>query len=195
MPALGRDVKPTFAAGRQQLFVKPSRVVEQNLVSARKQQRRRKIRQIAEQRRAEGIFCVVRVAGGIEVQKLLGKRRIVVAIFCKGFPRLRQIGPRGNADKTARQRQLQRFKLQAQRVNQSPACRLAAKKNLVRRIALGKQVLIAHHCIVQRRREPAFRRQPVCRAEHAHAALVCQRRGKALGVFQIAAGVAAAVQV
>ncbi len=38
MPALGRDVKSAFAAGRQQLFVKPSRVVEQNLVSTRKQQ-------------------------------------------------------------------------------------------------------------------------------------------------------------
>ena len=107
MPALGRDVEPTFAACVQQLLVKPLRVVQQNLIPAREKKRRRQVSEVAEKRRAERIFGLFCVAGRIKVQKLLGKRRVIVAVLVECRARLRQIRPRRNGNDPARERQLQ----------------------------------------------------------------------------------------
>ena len=107
MPALGRNVEFALAACVQQLLVKPLRVVQQDFVSAREKKRRRQVLEVAKKRRAERIFGVLRVAGRIKVQKLLGKRRVVVAVLVECRARLRQIRPRRNGDDPARERQLQ----------------------------------------------------------------------------------------
>ena len=98
VPALGRDVEPTFAARVQQLLVKPLRVVQQDFIPAREKKRRRQVSEVAEQRRAERIFGVLRVAGRIKVQKLFRERRVVVAVLVECRARLRQIRPRRNGD-------------------------------------------------------------------------------------------------
>ena len=63
------------------------------------------------------------------------------------------------------------------------------------RVALFQQVLIGLQRVLHRRGIPVLRGQTVRRAEHPHAALRRQHRGKALGVFQTSAGVAAAVEI
>ena len=83
------------------------RVVQQNLIPAREKKRRRQVSEVAEKRRAERIFGLFCVAGRIKVQKLLGKRRVIVAVLVECRARLRQIRPRRNGDDSARERQLQ----------------------------------------------------------------------------------------
>ena len=126
------------------------RVVEHDLVPADEQQRRRQARQIAEQRRAEGIFRVVGIAGGVKLQQLRCHGGVDVAVIDIRLAGAGQICPRRNADQAARKRQAQLLEPQAEGVNKSAAGRLAAEQDLVCGVALGKQVLIAHDRVVQR---------------------------------------------
>ena len=66
---------------------------------------------------------------------------------------------------------------------------------MLRSIALGEQILISFQYILQRRRKGIFRCQTVSCAEYTDSALICQRRTKALGIFQIAAGKTAAMNI
>ena len=148
------------------------RIVEHDLVPADEQQRRRQARQIAEQRRAEGIFRVVGIAGSIELQQLRRHGGVDVAVVDIGLAGAGQVGPRRNADQAARKRQAQLLEAQAEGVNESAAGGLAAEQDLAGGIALGEQILIAHDRVVQRSRKAVLRGQTVGCAEHAHTALV-----------------------
>ena len=106
-----------------------------------------------------------------------------------------EIGPRRNADETAGQLHPQLLQLQAQRVDQPAAGALAAQQDLLGPVALFQQIAIGLQCIVQRGGEPVLRGQPVGGAKHPDTALRGQCRGKALGVLQTAAGIAAAVEI
>ena len=195
VPALRRDDEPAPAARGQQLFVQHPRVVEHDLVPAHEQQRRRQPRQIAEQRRAQRVLRMVGIARRVKLQQLRRHGGVNVAVVDIRLAGAGQIGPRRDADQPAWQRQLPLLEPQAQAVDQPAARRLAAQQDLVGRIPLREQILIADERIIQRGRETVLRREPVGGAEHAHAAFVRERRGKALGIVEIAAGVAAAMQI
>ena len=172
MPALRRNNDLALAAGIEQLFMEHPRIVEHDLVPADEQQRRRQARQIAEQRRAEGIFRVVCIAGGIELQQFRRHGGIDVAVVNIGLTGACEVCPRRNADQTARKRQAQLLQPQAKRVNKSSASGLAAEQNLACGISLGEQILIADNCVVQRGRKAILRGQTVGCAEYTHTALV-----------------------
>ena len=150
MPALRRNDDLALAAGIEQLFVEHARVVEHDLVSADEQQRRRQARQIAEQRRAERIFRVVGIAGGIKLQQLRRHGGIDVAVVNIRLAGACEVGPRRNADQAARQRQTQLLEPQAEGIDEAASGGLAAQQDLICGVAFGEQILIAHDRVVQR---------------------------------------------
>ena len=195
VPALRRNDHAALAAGGGQLFVKQPRVVQHYLVTADEQQRRRQTGEVAEERGTERIRGVVGVALGVELQQLLRHRGVDVLVRLVGVAGAGEIRPRRDADKPAGQRLPQLLELQAQREDESAARALAAEHDLLCGIAFPQEVVVAFKRIVQRRGVAVFGRKPVSRAEYAHSGLRCERRAEALGVFETAAGVAAAVQV
>ena len=120
---------------------------------------------------------------------------IDVAVVNIGLTGACEVCPRRNADQTARKRQAQLLQPQAKRVNKSSASGLAAEQNLACGISLGEQILITYDRIVQRRRKAILRGQTVGCAEYTHTALVRECGSKTLCIVQIAAGIAAAVQI
>ena len=195
VPPLRRYDQFAAAAAFHQLFVEHPGVVQHHLVPAHEQQRRRKAREIAEQRRAQGIGGIVGVALGVKLQQLRRHGGVDLPVFLVGFAAAGEVRPRRNADQAARKGQSQLLQLQAQGIDQSAAGAFAAQQDLVARVALFQQVLIGLQRVLHRRGIPVLRGQTVRRAEHPHAALRRQHRGKALGVFQTSAGVAAAVEI
>ena len=195
VPPLRGDVQPAAAPGGQELFVQGPGVVQHHLVPAHKQQRRRQARQVAEQRRAQGVRGVLGIAPRVKPQQLRGHGGIVFPVLPIGIPGAGQVRPGGNADQAAGQLHAQLLQLQAQAVDQPASGGLPGQHDLPRLIALLQQVLIALQRVVQGRRIRMLRGQAIGRAEHPHAALRGQGGGKALGVFQTAAGIAAAVEI
>ena len=195
VPPLRRHDHPAAAAALQQLFVEHPGVVQHDLVPAHEQQRRGQTLQVAEQRRAEGVGRIIRVALGVELQQLRRHGGVDVPVGLIGRAGAGEIRPGGDAHQTAGQGHSQHLQLQTQGVDQSTAGAFAAQQDLPGGVALFQQVPVALQRVVQRRRVAVFRRQTVGSAEHPHAALRGQRGGKALGVFQTAAGVAAAVEI
>ena len=195
MPPLRRDVQAAAAAALQQLLVEQPGVVQHHLVAAHEQQRRRQSRQVAEQRRAQWVGGIVGVALGVKLQQGLGHGGVDVLVRLVGRAGAGEVCPRRDADQAAGQVHAQLLQLQAQGVDQSAAGAFTAQQDLPGGVALLQQVAVGLQRILQRGGEAILRRQPVGGAEYLDAALRRQRGGKALGVLQTAAGVAAAVEV
>ena len=62
-------------------------------------------------------------------------------------------------------------------------------------VALANEVSVCLQRVVECGGEGVFRSEPVGGTEHAHALFICKRCGEALGVVEIAAGIASPVQV
>ena len=195
VPALRRNVQLAAAAALQQLFVEQPGVVQHDLIAAGEQQGRRQTRQVAEQRRAQRVGGLVGVALGVELQQRLGHGGVDILVGLVGRAGAGEICPRRDADEAAGQLHAQLLQLQAQGVDQSAAGALTAQQDLLGGVALFQQVAVGLQRILQRGGEAVLRRQTVGGAEHLDAALRRQRGGKALGILQTAAGVAAAVEV
>ena len=66
---------------------------------------------------------------------------------------------------------------------------------MLRAIALLQQIPVSLQGVLRGSGKPGLRSQPVGGAEYIHTALDRKRGSEALGIFQVAAGVAAAVEV
>ena len=190
VPAFRTDNEPAFSSRSQQFLVHESGIAAHDLVSADKNQRRRDILQIPEQRRDVRIRAV-----GAVIQCLYAHGRVGFFVAFIGFSRGSQIRPGRNGDDRAGQRQLHIPQLQAQRVAKPAAGTFSAQGDSLRRVAFVQQIPICGQRVLQRGRVGVFRSQPVAGAEHANAAPGRQCGGKALRVFQIAADVPTAVQI
>ena len=195
VPPLRGDVHFAAAAGLQQLLMEHPGVVQHHLVPAYKQQRRRQAVEITEQRGAQGILRRLGIAPGVEGQQLTGHGGVHIPVGLEGGSGGGKVRPRGDAHQPAGQGPSQLLELQAQGIDEPAAGGLTAQQDLPGGIALFQQILIALQCILQRSGIGVLRGQPVGGAKHPHAALRGQRGGKALGVLQTAAGVAAPVEV
>ena len=170
-------------------------VVQHHLVPAHKQQRRRQPRQVAEQRRAQRVRGVLRIALGVKLQQLRSHGGVLLPVVPIGVPGSGQVCPGRDAHKPAGQGHAQLLEPQTQTVNEPASGGLPRQQDLPGLIALFQQVLIALQRIVQGRGIRMLRGQTVCRAEHPYTAFRGQGGCKALGIFQAAAGIAAAVEI
>ena len=170
-------------------------VVQHHLVPAHEQQRRRQAVEIAEQRGAQGGLRRLGIAPSVEGQQFTGHGGVHIPVGLEGGSGGGKVRPRGDAHQPAGQGPSQLLELQAQGIDEPAAGGLAAQQDLPGGIALFQQILIALHRILQRSGIGMLRGQPVGGAKHPDTALRGQCRGKALGVLQTAAGVAAPVEV
>ena len=195
VPAPRRDDQPAFAPGLFQPFMQSPGVIQQYLIAAGEDQRRRKARQVAQQGRTQRVRGVLCIAPGVELQQLLRQGRIVVPVEFVGLPGTGQVHPGRDGDEPAGQLPAQLLQPQAQGADQPAAGALAAQQDLLRRVALFQQIVVGSQCILQRGGIGVLWCQAVRPAEHAHTALAGQRSRKALGIVQTAAGIAAAVEI
>ena len=195
VPPFRGNVHLAAAAGLQQLLMEHPGVVQHHLVPAHEQQGRRQAVEITEQRGAQGLLRCLGIAPGVEGQQLTGHGGVHIPVGLEGGSGGGKVRPRGDAHQPAGQGPSQLLELQAQGIDEPAAGGLTAQQDLPGGIALFQQIFIALQCILQRSGIGMLRGQPVGGAKHPHAALRGQRGGKALGVFQTAAGIAAPVEV
>ena len=195
VPPFRRHDHPALAPGGTQLVVQHPGVIQHYLVPAHKQQRRRQALQITEQRGAERVFRLLRIAARVKLQQFPGDGRVYLPVGFKGFAGGGQVRPRRNADQAAGQGALQLLELQTQCIDQPAAGTFAAQQNLARLIALAQQVGIAFQRILQRGGVGMFRGQAIGGAEHPRPRFRGKRCAEALGIFQTAAGIAAAMEI
>ena len=195
MPAVRFGDQLAFSSGCQKLPVHQGGIGTHDLIVPHKQKRRRHQAHIPKQRRHPGIRPVLRIAAGKIVQNLHRHGRIPLPVRFVGFSGCRQIRPGRNADDAAGLLHSQLPKLQAEGIAQAAAGTFAAESNMLRGISFVQQVPVGSQPILQGGRIGMLRCQPVGGAEHPDTAAHRQHGGKALGIFQIAAYIAAAMQV
>ena len=198
VPALRRGDHFAFAAAVQQPLVQAPGVVQQDLIPADKKQTGREAGEVAEQRRNQRLLlggAPGGVAIGIEAQQLLREGGVLFPVEFVAFRRAGQIDPRGNGDKTGRHRHSQLLQLEAQGADEPAAGAFAAQHDLLRAVALIQKIAVGFQGVLHGCGVGVFRGQPVGGTQHPHPEFIGQRSPEALGVIQIAAGIAAAVQI
>ena len=198
MPAFRRYDHFALAAGVHQLLMQAAGIIQQYLIPAHKKQHWRKTGQITEERRNQRLLLRRQPTGvtiGIKAQQLFGQGGVRFAVFLIGFPGAGQIRPGRNGNEPRGHRHVHLLQPQAQRANEPASGAFPAQHNLLRRIAFLQQVAVGLQGILHRGRVGAFRSQAVGGAEYLDPTFISQRRAKALGVVQVAAGIAAAMQV
>ena len=195
MPALRSHNEPAFAAALQKLFVHGPGVVQHDLVSAGEDEGGGQALKLPEEGGDKGIALILCVAVGVKAQKRFRHRGVDIPVRLVGSAGSRQIRPWGDADKPAGQGKAPFPEAQTEGVYEPAPGTLAAEADLPRSIALGEQIAVALLRVIQSGGKGELRRQPVSCAEHPRPALCGQRGAKALGIFQITAGIAAAVKV
>ena len=198
MPAFRRYDHFTLAAGIQQFLVQAAGIIQQYLIPAHKKQHWRKTGQITEERRNQWLLLGGQPTGvtiGIKAQQLFGQGWVRFAVFLIGFPGAGQIRPGRNGNEPRGHRHVHLLQPQAQRANEPASGAFPAQHNLLRRIAFLQQVAVGLQGILHSGWVGAFRGQAVGGAEYSDPAFISQRRAEALSVVQVAAGIAAAMQV
>ena len=217
VPQSGSDHQLAGAAGRQQPTVHGNRVVEHDLVSARKNERRRHFFEHSKQGRNVRIAlaspvvllawigvgikifllasCSVEVAIGKIAQTLTRHGGIALLVLLIRGAGRGQVGPRGDGENASREGSSLFGKLEAERIAKSTARALTAKQYLLGGVAVGDQISVGVERIVQGRRIRALGGEAVGGAKHTDATFYGKRAAKALGIVQATGGIASTVQI
>ena len=169
------------------------RIAQQQFFTACENQRGRQPLQGTEQGRSQGIFGAFGVAPGVVVQNGFCQGRVTFSVGLVGRSGIGQIDPGGDGQNTAGQGKFQLLQTQAQGVTQTAAGAFPAQGDSG--ISLIKKILIGFQSVLHCGGEGMLRGQTVGTAEYTGATFIGQRGAEASGIFQTAAGVAAAVQV
>ena len=151
-------------------------IVQQHLVAPHVDEHRRKVGEIAVQRRYIRGFQILspRVQQGHFPQLLAGNQRIASRVAVMGVQAFGQICPGGDHHQRGGQRPPPVPQRHGQRQGQPPARRISAEHDVSRVISLVKQKVKGRHRVLQRRWKQVFRRQPVVVGEHRQTALLRQ---------------------